>query len=98
VWQQCESTLNEVGARGREAMRAELKATQLKDGQTIRDLSVLHSAAANLPGSPAVTGLVDAANHDGKDDDGKVDIAVGAQHACVTTNDNGRVDVTDGAC
>jgi hypothetical protein len=92
------STLNQAGARAAaEAMRGELKSTQLKNGQSIRDVTVLQSAAAKLPGSPAITGLVDA-NHDGKDDDGKVDISVGAQHACVTTNDNGRVDVSDGAC
>jgi hypothetical protein len=92
------STLNKAGARAAaEAMRGELKSAQLKNGQTIRDVTVLQSAADKLPGSPTIAGLVDA-NHDGKDDDGKVDVSVGTQHACVTANDNGRVDVTDGAC
>jgi hypothetical protein len=58
---------------------------------------VLEDAADKVPGSPDVTGITDS-NRDGKDDDGKVQFAVGDQHACLTAHDNGNIDVTDGAC
>lgn len=91
-------TVDEARARtAAEAVRAQLKAAQLKAGQTVRDMDVLRTAVERIPGSPTVTGLADA-NNDGKDDDGNVDIAVGKEHACVTAHDNGTVDVTSGAC
>ena len=91
-------TVNQAGARAAaEAMRAQLKATNLGSGQTVRTVSVLRDAARNIPGSPTVTGITDGDN-DGKDDDGLVTVTVGDQSACLTANDNGNVDVTDNAC
>lgn len=91
-------TVNQAGARAAaEAMRAQLKANNVGNGQTVRTVAVLRAAARNIPGSPTVEGITDADN-DGKDDDGKVTITVGGQSACLTANDNGSVDVTDNAC
>ena len=91
-------TIDEARARtAAEAVRAQLKAAQPQPGHTVRDVNALRTAADRIPGSPRITGLTDA-DHDGKDDDGKVDIAVGKEHACVTAHDNGTVDVTSGAC
>jgi hypothetical protein len=91
-------TLNQAGARAAaETARAVLKSQNLKQGETVRSVSVLKAAADKVPGSPDVTGITDA-NGDGKDDDGKVEFTVGDQHACLTAHDNGSVDVTDGTC
>lgn len=91
-------TLSQAGARAAvETARGVLKAQNLKQGETVRSVSVLKDAADKVPGSPDVTGITDA-DGDGKDDDGKVEFTVGDQHACLTAHDNGNVDVTDGAC
>src|SRR3954454_18724216 len=91
-------TLNQAGARtAAEAMRAQLKAADLKSGETVRSVAVLQNAADNIPGSPDISGIADA-NHDGKDDDGKVTVTVGSERACLSAQDNGTVDVSDGAC
>ena len=91
-------SLNQAGARAAaEAARGVLKSTKLDKGQTVRSVSVLKDATDKVPGSPTVTGITDS-NGDGKDDDGKVQFTVGGEHACLTAQDNGNVDVTDGAC
>lgn len=97
----CDETderLDAAGARAAaETMRAVLRARQLPEGETVRSVAVLRDAARRIPGSPSVEGIADA-DGDGKDDDGKVTIGVGDEHACVTAADNGRVDVTDDRC
>jgi len=78
-------------------MRATLKADDLKNGETVQHVSVLQAAADKIPGSPHISGIQDT-NNDGKDDDGKVTIAVGDESACLTAHTNGDIDVTDDAC
>lgn len=91
-------TIDQAGARAAaEAIRGQLKAANLKSGETVRTVTVLQRAADNIPGSPAITGIADA-NRDGKDDDGNVTVKVGNATACVRAKDNGAVDVSDGAC
>ena len=91
-------TVNQVGARAAaEAVRAQLKAADLKNGETVRDLRRIQDAIDKLPGDPTITGLADK-NNDGKDDDGDVQFTVGNQSACLSAHDNGRIDVSDGAC
>ena len=91
-------TVNQVGARAAaEAVRAQLKAADLKSGETVRDIDRLQKAIDKVPGDPTVTGLTDK-NKDGKDDDGNVQFAVGNQSACLNAQDNGRIDVSNGRC
>ena len=67
-----------------EAMRGLLQAKNLDANQTVRDVAVLQeSVADDLPGDPSVSGIDDA-DGDGKDDDGKVQVVVGDQTACIT--------------
>jgi hypothetical protein len=91
-------TVNQVGARAAaEAVRAQLKAADLKDGESVRDMKRLNDAIDQLPGDPTVTGLTDK-DKDGKDDDGDVLFTVGRESACLTAHDNGIVDVSNGSC
>jgi hypothetical protein len=93
-----EDAVGSAGARGAaEAMRAALEATDLEGDETVRDVAVLQENADDVPGSPTVTGIEDA-DGDGKDDDGKVQLAVGDQEACVTVSDSGEIDVSGEAC
>jgi hypothetical protein len=81
-----------------QALRAALKAKDLKQGQTERDVSVLNQVVRDLPGDPKVTGIKDG-NGDGKDDDGKVEVHVGDQAACLTISADGKdTNVDKGAC
>lgn len=48
-----------------------------------RSLSVIDAAIHDVPGTPEVVGATDA-NRDGLDDDGKVEVKVGDQYACLT--------------
>ena len=90
--------VNQVGARAAaEAVRAQLKAADLKNGESVRDMKRLNDAIDRLPGDPTVTGLKDT-NDDGKDDDGNVQFTVGKESACLTAHDNGTIDVSNGAC
>jgi len=91
-------TVNQVGARASaEAVRAQLKAADLKNGESVRDMKRLNDAIDRLPGGVTVTGLTDK-DKDGKDDDGNVQFTVGNQSACLTAHDNGRIDVSNGSC
>jgi hypothetical protein len=91
-------SLNEAGARAAaETARGVLKSKNLEQGESLRNVSVLNDAVDKVPGSPEITGISDG-NGDGKDDDGNVQFTVGDQHACLTVQDNGAVDVTDGTC
>jgi hypothetical protein len=80
-----------------ESMRADLLANDLPENQTVRDVAVLQQTADDLPGDVQLSGVADA-DGDGKDDDGKVQVDVGDQSACLTVADNGDVDVSGGAC
>lgn len=81
-----------------ETLRAALEARDLDEGETPRDVAILEDAAADLPGDPAITGIADR-DGDDRDDDGRVEVRVGDQRACLTVAvRGGDVDVTGGAC
>jgi hypothetical protein len=80
-----------------EAVRAALQAEDLAPNQTVRDVTVLQEAVKDIPGDPKVTGIDDA-DGDGKDDDGKVQVVVGDQTACVAVEDNGDISVSSDSC
>src|SRR4051794_27779726 len=92
---------NAAGAAGAialaETLRGALAAKDLQSGQTERDVSVINATVRDLPGNPNVTGIEDA-NGDGKDDDGKVQVNVGDQSACLNIAPNGDMNVDNGAC
>jgi hypothetical protein len=71
-----------------QSFRAAIKAKDLPDGTTARDVSVLNDVARDLPGDPDIRGITDS-DGDGKDDDGRVEVHVGGQAACVTINADG---------
>jgi hypothetical protein len=62
-----------------------------------RKVDVLNESVADLPGRPEVTGISDD-DGDGLDDDGKVEVHVKSEVACLSISEAGRVDVTGGAC
>lgn len=87
-----------AGARSvAEALRVSLLAQDLGDGQHVDDVAVIQAAVRDLPGDPDVLGVEDA-NGDGRDDDGKIDVRVDNEGACVTVNENGEVNVSGDAC
>lgn len=88
-----------AGARAvAEAIRAALVAAELESGGQLRDVDRLREAVADLPGDPQVSGIDDA-DGDGLDDDGKVEVAVNGEQACLTVPDGeGDIDVAAGAC
>jgi hypothetical protein len=96
--EQAEDVAGSVTARAAaEAVRAALQAEDLDANETVRDVAVLQEAVADVPGDPTVTGIEDT-DGDGKDDDGKVQVEVGDQTACVTVQDNGDVSVSSDSC
>ena len=78
-------------------MRGGAQAQDLDNGKTLRDVDVLRENANDVPGDPAVEGIVDT-DGDGKDDDGKVELRVGDQAACVIVSTNNKVSVESDAC
>jgi hypothetical protein len=93
-----EDVAGAAGARtAAEALRGLLQAKHLDANQTLRDVAVLQAAADDVPGSPSVSGIDDQ-DGDGNDDDGKVQLAVGDQVACVSVQDNGETSVSSDSC
>ena len=87
-----------AGARSvAEALRVSLLAQDLHDDQHVDDVAIIQAAVRDLPGDPEVSGVEDA-NGDGRDDDGKIQVRVDDEAACVTVHDNGEVNVSGGAC
>jgi hypothetical protein len=68
----------------------------VREGERLDSMSVLSEAARDLPRDPTVTGLTDG-NGDGRDDDGKLEIAVDDSHACVIVAGTD-IDVTSARC
>jgi len=96
--EQVEDAVGGAGAHAAaESMRVALEAHDLKAGQTLRDVDVLRENADDVPGDPKVSGITDS-NRDGKDDDGKVELTVGDQSACLVVNDQNDVSVDDDTC
>jgi len=90
--------LESTGARGvAEALRIAIVEDDLGPDQHERDVAVLEESIEDLPVNPDVEGIVDD-DHDGRDDDGKVEVLVNSEAACVSIAMDGDVDVTGGAC
>src|SRR5690349_4369107 len=66
-----------------DALRAAIKHEASDKHQPPRSIAVIEAAIHDIPGTPDVSGVVDA-NHDGLDDDGKLEVKVGNQYACLT--------------
>ena len=93
-----EDVAESAGARVvAEAIRASLLVRDLDDGQRADDVDVLREAVSDLVGEPDVSGIDDS-DGDGRDDDGKVEVRVDDEAACLSVADNGEVDVTGGRC
>jgi hypothetical protein len=87
-----------AGARSvAEALRVSLLAQDLQSDQHVDDVAVIQDAVRDLPGDPDVLGVEDA-DGDGRDDDGKIEVRVDNEPACVTVQENGEVDVSGDAC
>lgn len=96
--QEAEDLAESTGARAlAEGMRSALIADDVGDDVDRRSVPVLQEAADNLPGTPDVSGIADA-DGDGRDDDGKVELRVDDEVACLTVARNEDVSVDDGAC
>ena len=92
--------VDDASARaGAEAFRASLKAQETDDDAGgVRQVDALEEAADDVPGSPDIAGIADD-DGDGVDDDGRVEVRVGDQVACVELPESGdEIDVTDDAC
>lgn len=80
-----------------EALHAILVADDLGDESERRNVDVLREAVDDLPGDPEVVGIADE-DGDGRDDDGRVEVRVDDEAACVAIATNGDTDVHDRAC
>jgi Tfp pilus assembly protein PilX len=91
------SAVDTAGARGAaEYVRGRVGIGKTKDDQ--RSMSALEGYVDDLPSQVKVTGLEDKTG-DGKDDDGKVQFAVGSKSACLTLPATGSdTTLADGAC
>jgi hypothetical protein len=97
--QDAQATLDKATPRlEAEAMRAALKVSSTARTQGVRSVAALREAAKKVPGSPKISGIVDA-NGDGKDDDGKVQIDAKGYSACLILPASGtNTTVKSGAC
>jgi hypothetical protein len=90
--------LESTGARGlAEAVRVALVEDDLGPDQHERDVDVIEESIEDLPVDPDVAGIVDD-DRDGQDDDGKVELHVNSEAACLSIAMDGDVEVTSGAC
>jgi hypothetical protein len=90
--------LESAGARGvAEAVRVALVAEDLGPDEHERDVDVIEESIEDLPVDPDVEGLTDD-DGDGRDDDGRVEVRVNSEAACISIAMDGDVDVTGGAC
>jgi hypothetical protein len=81
-----------------DVLRTAIKHEASDKHQPPRSLTVIDAAIHDIPGTPDVLGVVDA-NHDGLDDDGKVEVKVGDQYACLTIPQQGDAyDTKGGRC
>jgi hypothetical protein len=69
-------------ARGQAEIFRQRAKDLVRQGESLDSMSVLQEAARDLPRSPTVTGLGDT-NGDGRDDDGKIEIAIDDSYSCV---------------
>ena len=83
-------------ARGQAEILRQRAKDHVRAGETLDSMSVLQEAARDLPRSPTVTGLGDL-NGDGRDDDGRLEIAIDDSYACVVIVGSD-IDVTGARC
>jgi hypothetical protein len=67
------------------------------DGPERREVASLQENVDDIPGDPDISGIADD-DGDGLDDDGKIEITVDDEVACLTVAEAGDVDVTGGSC
>lgn len=79
-----------------EAFRLQVMNLASNEKSRFASASVLTDAAKDLPGTANIAGIADA-DGDGNDDDGKVEITVDSEKACVTVA-SGDIDVSSGPC
>ncbi|MEO8694596.1 MAG: hypothetical protein ABI658_13820 [Acidimicrobiales bacterium] len=72
-------------ARGQAEIFRQRAKDLVRQGEALDSMSVLQEAARDLPRNPTVTGLADS-NSDGRDDDGKVQIAVDDSYSCIVVS------------
>jgi len=93
-----EDATGSTGARAAaEAMRGALEGEDLGGGKSLQEVAVLRENAEDIPGDPTVEGITDG-DGDGRDDDGRVELRVGDQAACVVVSAENDVSVENGAC
>ena len=94
-----EDAAGAAGARAAaEALRVSLKGNDTADEKGMRSVDAINQAAEDLPGDPEIS-MVDDGDGDGLDDDGKVQVSVGDQDACLTLPETGEdTQVTGEAC
>lgn len=81
-----------------EDLRARIKANDTADEEGLRSVAAINESASDVVGSPTVSG-VDDGDGDGLDDDGKVQVEVGGESACVTLPASGDdTSVDRGTC
>ena len=81
-----------------EALRAAVLAEDLDEDEHADDVLVLRAAVEKLPGNPDIGGIDDD-DGDGRDDDGRIEVHVDDDAACVSfVDDRDELRVTDDAC
>ena len=90
-----EDTAGQASAR---SIAEALRSLMLEDDgeQDLRSVEGIQENLDDLPGDPEVTGIDDA-NGDGLDDDGRVEVRVGDQAACLVISGD-EIDVENRAC
>ena len=79
-----------------EALRGLIKEKAGNKSDQYLSMTVLENAVDALPGDPTISGLTDA-NNDGKDDDGKLDLQLNGEDACVSISGKD-INVESKAC
>jgi hypothetical protein len=98
VREDVEDAAGSAGARGvAVSLQGALEAKDIPQGESERSVSVLEDVVRDLPGDPDVTGIEDS-DGDGEDDDGKVQVNVEDQSACLTIAADGNTEVDGGRC
>lgn len=98
VGRQAQDLAESVGAVAvAESLRVSLAARDVGADVDRRNVDVLRRAADDVPGDPDISGIADE-DGDGRDDDGKVEVRVEDQTACLTIAEDGDTDVSDRSC
>jgi hypothetical protein len=94
---QATGAINQGAARVQaEALRALIKEKADNKSDQYTSMTVLEKAIDALPGDPTVVGLTDA-NGDGKDDDGKLEVQMNGEKACVSISGKD-INVDNNSC